>query len=439
MIKRRLATAGAVAAIAATALLFGGVLRESPSAGVPTARPATADAERLHAGFAGGDTVGLVRSLQETLRANPLDVQSYDLLGLAYQQRARETGDPSYYPKSEGVLRRALRLAPNDLLATSGLGSLALSRHQFREALALGRRAHRLSSSTARNYAVMGDALVELGRYDDAFQAFDRMASLKPGLTSYARVSYARELLGDLDGAVDAMRLSIDAAAGRPEALAWAHVQLGKLFWSVGRIGAAAREYRAALAVFPGYVHAFDALARVEEARGHLRSAITLERRAVDAVPLPQFVGALGDLHRAAGDQSAAGKQYALIGAIERLLRANGVQTDLETALFNVDHAVQLADALRLARAAHADRPSIDGDDALAWALVRNGRCGEALHYSKRALRLGTRDANKFFHRGMIERCLGDRSEAKSWFRRALALNPHFSVLWAPVARRYAS
>jgi len=92
-----------------------------------------------------------------------------------------------------------------------------------------------------------------------------------------------------------------------------------------------------------------------------------------------------------------------------------------------------------LARAAYRDRPSIEGDDVLAWALARNGRCVEALRYSKRALRLGTLDAPKFFHRGMIERCLGHGAEARRWFRRSLALNPHFSVLWAPAARRYAS
>jgi hypothetical protein len=61
------------------------------------------------------------------------------------------------------------------------------------------------------------------------------------------------------------------------------------------------------------------------------------------------------------------------------------------------------------------------------------------LHYSKRALRLGTRDALKVFHRGMVERCLGKPTDAKMWFRRALALNPHFSLLWSPVARRYAA
>ena len=123
---------------------------------------------------------------------------------------------------------------------------------------------------------------------------------------------------------------------------------------------------------------------------------------------------------------------------IERLLIANGVKTDLETALFDVDHAIRLPHALALARVARADRPSIDGDDVLAWALARNGRCAEALGYSKQALRLGTKDALKSFHRGMIERCLGHDAAARTWFARALDLNPHFSLLWAPTARRGA-
>src|SRR5207247_1348518 len=212
--------------------------------------------------------------LQTAVRTAPQDVKSLDLLGLAYQQRARETGDPAYYTKSDGVLRRALRFQPDDLLATSGLGSLALSRHRFRDALALGRRARAISPTTARNYGVIGDALVELGRYREAFEAFDRMGTLRPSLASYARVAHARELLGDVQGAIEAMKLALDAAAGEPEASAWSSVQLGKIYWSTGRLEAASTLYRAALARFPGYVYAFDALAQVEAARGHLPKAI---------------------------------------------------------------------------------------------------------------------------------------------------------------------
>jgi tetratricopeptide (TPR) repeat protein len=393
----RFLVAGAAAALTAAALLLGGV-------------------------FSGGDAP----------QAQPLSAAQLDRQGNALAQRARESGDVTYYARAEAAYGRALRLAPRDLPATIGLGALALSRHEFRHALALGRRAVALSSSTAAGHGVVGDALVELGRYEQAFAAFNRMVSLKPSVSSYARVSYALELQGDVAGAARAMRLAVDAAIGEPDALAWTHTQLGKLYWSHGRVAAAAREYRAALRVRPGYVHALDALALVEAARGHRTRAVALARRASEAMPLPQFVTTLGDLLHAQ-------RQYDLVAAINRLQRANGVKVDLEAALFDVDHGVRLPRALALARVAHADRPSIDGDDVLAWALARNGRCGEALRHSKRALRLGTLDAPKFFHRGMIERCLGNRAEAKRWFRRALDLNPNFSLLWSPVARRYAS
>jgi tetratricopeptide (TPR) repeat protein len=429
--RRRLLLLGAAAALAAAALTLGGALRgSSPHDDAAAAAPVPA------ADFTpAGSTAQTVARLQAQVRGNPTDVHALALLGLAYEQRARETGDPTYYSKADGVLQEALRLAPNDLLATSGLGSLALSRHRFSEALALGRKALGISPTTARSYGVVGDALVELGRYRAAFRAFDTMAALKPGLASYARVSYGRELLGETAGAIQAMRMALDAAGAEQEPTAWTHWQVGKLYWSVGRIGEAEHEYRAALAVFPGYVYALDALAQVEAARGRLARAIALERRAVDAIPLPQFVGTLGDLYRISGRDRLARRQYGLIGAIERLLAANGVKTDLETALFDVDHGVRLPAALALARRAQRERPSIDGDDVLAWALFRNGRCTEALPYSRHALRLGTRDALKFFHRGMIERCVGHRGEGRRWLERALALNPHFSLLWAPVAR----
>ena len=132
----------------------------------------------------------------------------------------------------------------------------------------------------------------------------------------------------------------------------------------------------------------------------------------MEAIPLPQFVAGLGDLEHLAGNETAARRQYALIGAIQKLLRANGVRTDLETALFDVDHARRLPKALSLAKAARRERPSIDGDDVLAWALARNGHCTAALHYSKRSLRLGTRDASEVLpsrHGGTVSRPRGGR------------------------------
>jgi tetratricopeptide (TPR) repeat protein len=438
--KKRILIAAAVIATVAGGALFGGALRESPNAASAEIAQAQQQVEDFQAGFKlNASTASFVQALQAKLGVDRKDEHTWLLLGLAYQQRARETGDPTYYAKSQGSLERALELDPKDPFAYSGLGSLALSRHRFREALALGKKAHRLAPTITRNYGVIGDAQIELGRYSQAFHSFDVMNRLRPDLSSYARVSYGRELRGDTQGAIGAMKLAVDAATGAKEPTAWTHVQLGKLYFNHGRYRAAEREYRLALQVFPGYAYGLDALGQVLGARGTYRQAIAVEQQAVDAIPLPQYVTALGDLYRVTGRPLLARRQYRLIGAIERLLNANGVKTDLEIALFQVDHGIALRHALERGRLAHAERPSIDGDDVLGWALARNGRCAEALPYSRAALRLGTQDALKFFHRGMIERCLGDAPAARVWFRRALALNPRFSLLWAPEARRLAA
>lgn len=435
MRKRLLFLTTAIVA-ASLVVLLGGIFREAAPG---PAGASGVSAEQLGSGFAVGNTVALVRRLQTELRARPGNPRTLTLLGLAYHQRYRETADPTYLTKAKGVLRRSRALDPSDPRSVSGLAGVALSQHRFREALVLAQRARSLAPASAAPYGALGDSLVELGRYERAFRAFDRMATIRPSLSSYARVAYARELLGRPDEAMAALRLALDAASARTETTAWTLVEIGKLHFTTGRLGAARASFRRALAVLPRYVYALDWLARAEAAAGRYGRAVVLAERAVDAVPLPQFVATLADIQRARGDIAGAREQYALMKAIERLLLANGVNSDLEVALFRVDHGIQLRRSLALARAARTGRPSIFADDVLAWALARNGRCAEALPFSKRALRLGTKEASFYFHRGMIERCLGRRAEAKSWFARALAINPSFSLLWADTARKYAS
>jgi tetratricopeptide (TPR) repeat protein len=438
-VRRRLFIAGTAAAIAAAVLGLGGAFHRGGTAEASPDRLPSAVVDELQRGFGTGDTEAQVAGLQGELRLRPHDVKALETLGLAYLQRVRETGDASYYPKAEGVLREALSRDPHDLIATAGLGQLALARHRFRLALELGLRAEQISPTTAGVYGVIGDAAVELGRYHAAFAAFDRMAALKPSVASYARVSYARELIGHTAGAVQAMELAASAAVGEREAYAWTRVQLGLLQLSVGHARAAEREMRTALASFPGYAFALDGMAQSQAALGRLAVARAYERAAVARVPLPQYVASLGDLESVTGDRAAARRDYALIAVIQRLLAANGVRNDLDIALFDADHGVAPARTVALARKGYLERPSIVGDDVLGWALARRGRCAEALPYSKRALRLGTKDASKLFHRGYVAACLGRRAEARAFYRRALAANPHFSILWAPVARKGAS
>jgi tetratricopeptide (TPR) repeat protein len=438
---RILIAASAALAVAAIAL-FGGLVGggdavRAQAAAAPGAQD-TALLSRLLTGLSGTDTKAYVAGLERRLAARGRDRDTLLLLGLAYQQRARETGDSRFFTLSERALRDAQTFPSGDGLADTGLASLAVSRHRFAAALRSARLALRIDPQNATALGALGDAFLNLGQYRKAFVAYDRMALLSPGVASYTRIAHARELIGRPRAAIEALRLALTLRVPLREHRAAALVQIGNVQFNTGDLEGARRAYTAALRVFPAYVHAQAGLAHAEAAEGDFRHALPLFRHVVDRLPLPQYAIWQGDALHAAGSMVAARRAYALVSVIQTVQAANGVRTDLQTALFDVDHGRRLADALGRARAAHARAPSIDADDVLGWALARNGRCGEALQWSRHALRLGTQDATKFFHRGMIERCLGHDGAGRTWFRRALALNPHFSLLWAPVARRYA-
>ena len=336
--KRRYVIACSAAAVALVAgALFGGVLTASPSSGSTAVESPEAVSESALSsalsGVAQGGAQAVVAELETALMSSPDNPGTLASLGIAYQIRWRETGDASYLPRSDVALAAALSARRDDPVATLGVGNLALIQHEFNQALVVGRKAHRLAPYSSRPYGVIGDAQIELGRYRAAFRSFERMVSLKPNLASYSRVAYARELSGDTEGAIAAMRLALDAAGGQPDATAWVFVELAKLELGRGRVTAADRYARGALTVVPGYVYALEQRARVEAARGRLDSATTLIARASQALPLAQFVSLHADLLDRQGLLAEAGRQRATIEAIEKLLVAGGVRVDLESAV----------------------------------------------------------------------------------------------------------
>src|SRR4051794_26552129 len=152
-----------------------------------------------------------IASLQATVKADPKDPRGYAELAQAYLQKVRETGDASFYTRAGAVLQTARRLNPGSTDAVVVAGTLALARHDFSGALTLAQRARRLAPALAAPYAVLVDSLIELGRYREAARALQRWVDIKPTLSSYARISYWRELHGDLAGASDALRAAISA------------------------------------------------------------------------------------------------------------------------------------------------------------------------------------------------------------------------------------
>ena len=397
--------------------------------------PGEADVAVREGELPGATTAQRIEGLQAQVREAPSDPDGYADLGLAYLQQVRETGDPTLYPRAQGTFEQALRLDPGNFTATSGLGSLALARHDFRRALALGEQAARINPVVARNYGVIADAEIELGRYGAAARTLQHYVDVKPELSSYARVSYFRELHGDLAGALAAMRLAVSAGGGTAENVGYVQSLVGKLQFDGGDYAAAERAYRAALTTDPGFPAAVAGLARVEAARGDYDPAIRRLRELVQRLPLPEYVIALGDTERAAGLNVAAERDYRLVGVETRLLQANGVNTDAELALFEADHG-DPAQAMDLAARAWAAAPSVRSADAFSWALSAAGRDAEALRMSERAMRLGSRDPSFLYHAGMVARRAGRPQRAKGLLSKLVAQSPNFNPIYGPRAER---
>jgi len=369
------------------------------------------------------------------LQQDPDDAHAHAQLGLSLLQQVRETADAALYTQAETAFAQALQRDPHQLDALIGRGVLALARHDFHTALEWADRAQAINPFRAEILGIRVDALVELGRYDEAVVALQKMVDLRPDLQSYSRIAYLRELHGDVDGAIEAMQAAVDSGMPGVEATRWAQVQLGHLHFNRGDLQRAEAAYRDALRHQPGYAHALAGLARVDAARGRHARAITAYEEIVTRLPLPEFVIPLGELYAANGRDEQAQAQYELVRVLQQLNADAGMNVELELVDFNVEHGANPARAVEQARDVYANRPTIYAADVLAWALYQQGNYAEASRYSAEALRLGTQDAHLYYHAGMIAHKNEDNETARQHLQKALEINPYFSIRDAERAR----
>ena len=382
--------------------------------------PAVPGTEIIHAGSS-------VDYYRHQILQHPEVVRNYVELAQVMMQLAGTTADEMHHAaEADGLIAEALRRDPDNYYALVLKASSLNTLHRFEEARTLAEELIARHDGHAHNYGTLVDALVELGEYEQAVDVCDRMLSLRPGLPSYSRASYLRELHGDSRGAIEAMRMAADAGATGSEERAWALHQLGNLYLNENQPDKAAFLFAGILEERPGYARALRALARVHLVKGDYAEAIEQLEDVYAAAPNAGDLELLAEAYRAAGKTQKLASAVQEIARIYRDTETLGENVDLEYADFLSDLDVDVGEALRRARKAYERRPDhLHSLETYAWALYRNDRAAEAIPYVERAMRLNTVDAMVHYRAGMIYRAVGQSTAAAAHLERALAGHLH--------------
>ena len=376
----------------------------------------------------------VIERAMEKAERNGEDARMWALLGDALMQKARETADAGYYGHAERAYRRALTLKPRQVDAILGMAWVSSGRHEFEQSIAWANKAIALDSRNHLAYGLLGDAAVEMGDYDAAFEHYQKMLDLRPDISSYSRGAHLLYLTGDLRKARWLMQKAIEVGALYAENTLWCRAQLALIYLCDGNLLAAEQLLEAVRAKAPKNYHLLAASGRVKTARKDYPGAIADYLQAAAIAPQHDVLVALGDLYRLTGDTAESDKHYALVESIHQVNKSNGVRGDAQLAQFYADHDKNLAEALSMAEEEYKTRKNVFVADTLAWCYYKNGRYAEAKRASQKALHKHTPEASFLFHAGMIDAKLGDPASAQRNLYQALSLNPNFSPIFAPVA-----
>jgi len=374
-----------------------------------------------------------ITTAQKAIEKSPNAAKGYNKLAVAYIRRARETGDFSLNANAQTALDRALEIDPQNYDAQKLKASLLLTFHRFPEALEAGKKLQAVNPRDAFIYGVLTDANVELGNYDEAVEAVQKMVDTRPNMESYARVAQVRSLHGDSVGAIEAFSLASRVAdPGDKEAQSWCLVFLGYEYLKVGRFAEAEKQIDAALKILPDYHLALAAKGHARAAAGDYENAIKFFSQTQTRVPTTEVVIALGDVYTKTGNQDKAAEQYKLAEFIEQKL---GNLDQRRLALLWADQNIKLDEALLIATREYAASKDVYTADIYAWCLYKKGNLSAAKTAITEAMRLKTKNALFLYHAGMIEKGLGNNKAAADYLQKALQLNPAFDVLQAENAR----
>ncbi len=356
-----------------------------------------------------------IRNVERQLRASPRDAKLLTALVAAYLQKLRETADGAWLDRASQLVDRLSEQDGGTFNILRLRNEIDLQRHDFKAVAERARSMSRDAPSDPGNWGNLGDALMELGDYEAAGQAYAKMFAMRPNLASYNRLGFFRFVTGDAPGAIAFMRLAVEAGGELPENTAWCQAELGDLYFKTGQLAEADAAYRSALKLFSSLHRAYAGLGRVEAAEGHTDAAIRNFEHAQSIVPLVEYASALEDLYRKQGQNQKALAQQHLIDAIDKLGRARHEQTNRTLVLILANHDRDLERALELIEAEIPGRGDVYTWDAYSWVLFKLGRLQEARTASLRALRMSTPEPDFYRHAAQIAQAAGERTAAAQY------------------------
>jgi tetratricopeptide (TPR) repeat protein len=361
----------------------------------------------------------------ERVEATPNDFLSLVQLALVNAESARLTGDLDGYQRALADVDRSLAIVPAYPPTIRARASIRYAVHDFGGALADAQAVLVAAPADTTALAVSGDALLELGRPDEAAVAFDRLAEIAPGPWLDVRLARLASATGDAARALSLARKAFAIAPSMdPGEVAFYAYALGEYARLAGDPDAARAGFETALGERPSDVAALLGLARIDAFEGRTAEAIDGLRAASDIVPQPEALAILGDLLEATGDATAAEAALETVRFIGKLGSIQGAVYDRQLIRFDLDHGGATAETLAAAQASLTARPDATGHDLVAWTLYRLGRFDEAATEIAKARASGADDARLRFHDGAIALARGDRARGIALLQGALAAGP---------------
>ena len=347
----------------------------------------------------------------------PATYPAYARLGLAYLQKARETGRTSYYDDALQHLLKSLNYQRN-FEAALGAAIVLSERHEFQKALPYAEEAAAAMPSDLDAQGTQFDIYLALGQVESAVTVADAMMTLQPGFPAWTRLAALRSYRGDSRGAVEAMIKARDDAEAKhlpATTRAWAEVRVGSLHVACCEADKAKQAYYRALKIFPNYYLALEHLAELDAAQGKPDAAIETYRGLLRKVPDPRYRVELEELYDQQGKtRQAKQERDKAIVDLRRIVR-EGSKAELRAlALLLLERPADAPEGLRLAQLDWENRKDAATADSLAWAHFKNANLPEAQHMSAEAMKSGTRDPAVLLHAALIQRALGNQPLARS-------------------------